>query len=133
MPAQEGRVFQTTALPAFMLICCLIIFLQFRSRGSYEPVQIVRDPSRKLPEVMQAAGAVYLGTHASSGEHRLAQCRQEHCSASPCDVYDEVVALKINKTTGKTGARGDSVRPVTMPCLTAAPLAQLAEQLTLNQ
>ena len=33
----------------------------------------------------------------------------------------------------KTGARSDPVRPGTMPCYPTAPLAQLAEQLTLNQ
>ncbi len=54
-------------------------------------------------------------------------------STTGCNANKQPPLPQIDKNTGKIGARSNPVRPVTMPCNTMAPLAQLAEQLTLNQ
>ena len=54
-------------------------------------------------------------------------------SAIQCSPEGELGPKAKPKKREKTGARSGTRRPATMPCLSEAPLAQLAEQLTLNQ
>jgi hypothetical protein len=90
----------------------------------------------ELPEAIRATGTDDLAIHDPEGAQSQAQRAprgRERESANPCDSHDEMMAPKINDNTWKTGARNDVVQPVTMPGKPTAPLAQLAEQLTLNQ
>ena len=53
--------------------------------------------------------------------------------ASQCNDDSPANGDRIGESPEKIGARSDSLLSVTMPCDQTAPLAQLAEQLTLNQ
>ncbi len=76
------------------------------------------------------------GKHASSGGSTRGSKRSAPRgipSAIQCSPEGELGPKAKPKKREKTGARSGTRRPATMPCLSEAPLAQLAEQLTLNQ
>ena len=89
------------------------------------------------PPVAEAATRTADGSAEAPGSRSARRSAQDAhgCAdgANGCDNGEAPEALRIAESPEKTGARSDTVRPGTMPCIDTAPLAQLAEQLTLNQ
>ncbi len=73
------------------------------------------------------------GKHASSTRGSKRSAPRGIPSAIQCSPEGELCPKAKPENREKTGGRSGTMRPATMPCLSEAPLAQLAEQLTLNQ
>jgi hypothetical protein len=90
------------------------------------------------PEVIRATGTDDLGILEDGGEQSAAHAQRTaretgQSVATPCDQPAQPPILQISQNPDKTGASCDPVPSATMPCINTAPLAQLAERLTLNQ
>jgi hypothetical protein len=90
------------------------------------------------PEVIRATGTDDLAILEDDSEPSAAHVQRAaretgQTGATPCDQPAQPPILQISQNPDKTGASCDPVPSATIPCTPMAPLAQLAERLTLNQ
>ena len=103
-----------------------------------EAVGRMRDMlSNEAPEAMRATGTdnaqVVDGIIARSAWRSSQGATLCVAEASQCNNDSPATGGRISESPEKIGTRSNSMPSVTMPCNPPAPLAQLAEQLTLNQ
>ena len=90
------------------------------------------------PDRMRATGTDDVTILEDDGEQRASHMQRagrdtQRTGATSCDELAQPAILKITEKPGETRAGCDPVPSGTMPCTHLAPLAQSAEQLTLNQ
>jgi hypothetical protein len=106
-----------------------------RRRRRFAGSRVVRLPTLMghYGEALAAAGTENAAPNRRSAGRSSEDAKRCAVDATRCDEGDELSTAKLTQKPGKSAAFRETVKSGTMLCYPFAPLAQLAEQLTLNQ